>query len=50
MLAFLSDYNFVPYFLPCDIEQLWLYLKQIVFEAILLFTPKVSSRPYERPK
>ena len=34
----------------CDIESLWSYLKQIIFEAIHLFTPRVSSRSHERPK
>ena len=50
MLDFLSTHDFTSYFEMCDIESLWSYLKQIIFEAIHLFTPRVSSRSYERPK
>ena len=50
MLNFLTSYDFTSYFEMCDIESLWSYLKQIIFEAIHLFTPRVSSRSHERPK
>ena len=50
MVNFLTFYNFTSYFEMCDIESLWSYLKQIILEAIHLFTPRVSSRSHERPK
>ena len=50
MLNFLTSYNFTSYFEMCDIESLWSYLKLIIFEAIHLFTPRVSSRSHEKPK
>ena len=50
MLDFLNTHDFTSYFEMCDIESLWSYLKQIIFEAIHLLTPRVSSRFYERPK
>ena len=50
MLDSLSSYTITSYFETCNIESLWSYLKQIIFEAIYLFTPRVSSRSHERPK
>ena len=50
MLDFLSTHDFTSYFEMCDTESMWSYLKQIILEAIHLFTPRVSSRSYERPK
>ena len=50
MLNFLTSYNFTSYFEMCDIESLWSYLKLIIFEAIHLYTPRVSSRSHEKPK
>ena len=50
MLTFLSSYNFTSFYSPHEIEFLWPYSKQAIFEATQFSTPRISRRSHERPK
>ena len=50
IFAFINDYNFDRFLHSIDIESSWAELKQVLYNAIESFTPKVFQRKYQRPK
>ena len=48
--AFINDYDFDRFLHSIDIESLWAELKQVLYNAMESFTPKVFRRKHQRPK
>ena len=49
-LTFLESHDFTSYFNDTDVEALWLYLKNLLRQALNLFVPRVTLRSHQRPK
>ena len=49
-LSFLESHDFTSYFNGTDVEALWLYLKNLLQQALNLFILRVTHRSHQQPK
>ena len=50
ILTFLDAHDFTSYFDGTDVENLWLYLKNLLQQTLNHFVPKVTLRFHQWPK